>query len=679
VAEGPEALALAVQALRRGDIVAIKGVGGYQLVAGARDEAAVAELRRRKHREEKPFAVLFASLEDIQSRCAVTEGERRELTSAAAPIVLCASLADSDLAPSVAMGSPLTGAMLPASPLHHLLARTFGEPLVCTSGNPSGEPLCTDDAEALERLCSIADWVLSHDRPIVRPCDDSVVRVTPNGTTFLRRARGFVPCSLPRPRGGPTVLALGGHLKSAIALAWGREILPSQHIGDLDDAKALSVLRSTIDDLLVFTGARPEIVACDLHPDYGSTRVAEEVAARLGVPLVRVQHHHAHVAAVMAEHDITEPVLGLAWDGSGDGGDGTVWGGEALWCDGATSRRVAHLRPFSLPGGERAVREPRRAAAGLLAEIDEIDRAPGLDDRERRAFAAMIERGMNSPRTTSLGRLFDAVAALLGVRLACSFEGQAAMELEHAARGDLVSAPYPIEIRAETPPFGNRETTAFGSRVTTPFGSRVTTPFGSRVTTAFGSRETTPFGSRETTPFGSRETTPFGSRETTPFGSRETTPFGSRETTPFGSRSEVPPFVIDWEPLVRAILADLGHGVDRAEIARRFHAALADAAVRIAERAGLARVCLGGGCFQNTRLSTAVQLRLEQAGFQVLAARRIPPNDGGLAVGQAHVAAERAFAGRARRGMDRSVIPMHWHPDTRATETGGGRVPRDPR
>jgi hydrogenase maturation protein HypF len=555
LAKGPEALTLAARALQHGEILALKGVGGYQLLADARDEAAVAELRRRKHREEKPFAVLFASLDEALLRCDLTGDERRELTSQAAPIVLCATRAGSDLAPAVAMGSPLTGALLPASPLHHLLARAFGGPLVCTSGNPSSEPLCTDDAEAMDRLGTIADLFLSHDRPIARPCDDSVVRVMPSGTTVLRRARGFVPSSIPRPRGGPTVLALGGHMKSAVALAWGREVIVSQHIGDLDDAKSLALLRSTIDDLLVFTGARPEIVACDAHPDYGSTRVAEEIAARLGAALVRVQHHHAHIAAVMAEQGLSGPVLGFAWDGTGDGGDGTVWGGEALRCDGATSRRVAHLRPFSLPGGDRASREPRRAAAGLLAEIGQIDLAPCLDERERDTFARMISRGTHSPRTTSMGRLFDAIAALVGLRAVTSFEGQAAMELEHAAAGDLVDHPYPMSILGEAPPF-----------------------------------------------------------------------------------------VIDWEPLVVAVLADVKARAARSEIARRFHAALADAAVGVSRRLGLARIVLGGGCFQNTRLTAAVQMRLSGAGFEVITASRIPPNDGGLALGQAHVATERLFA-----------------------------------
>ena len=553
--EGPAALEGAVAGLRRGEIVAMKGVGGYQLVVDARDERAVSELRGRKQREERPFAVLFASLADVELRCALADEERRELTSPAAPIVLCVSRAGSDLAPGVSAGSPLTGALLPASPLHHLLARAFGGPLVCTSGNPSSEPLCTDDEEARDRLARIADLVLSHDRPIARACDDSVVRVTRAGTTVLRRARGLVPVSLPRPRSGPAILALGGHLKSTVAIARGREVIVSHHIGDLDDARSLALLRSTIEDLLVFLHVRPEVVACDLHPAYGSTPVAEEIARELGAPLVRVQHHHAHVASVMAEHALSGAVLGLAWDGAGDGGDGTVWGGEALWCDGRTSRRLAHLRPFSLPGGERAMREPRRAALGLLAEIGEMERAPGLGGQERSVLAQMIARRTNAPRTSSMGRLFDGIASLVGLRQIASHEGQAAMELEHAARGDLTGDPYPLDIRGEAAPF-----------------------------------------------------------------------------------------VVDWEPLVRAVLRDVDRGEDRGEIARRFHAALAAAALGIAQRAGQGRVVVSGGCFQNARLLAAVSERLRAGGFDVRAAARMPPNDGGLSLGQAHVAGELMFA-----------------------------------
>lgn len=555
-AEGSAALVQAVTALRAGKIVAMKGVGGYQLLCDAEDERATVELRRRKRRDERPFAVLFGDLDELNAYCAPTWEEIVQLTSPAAPIVLCASRPEAPLAKGVAMGSPLTGAMLPASPLHHLVARAFGGPLVCTSGNVASQPLCTDDDDAADRLGFVADVILAHDREIARACDDSVVRVTAFGPMVLRRARGFAPLPAARPGRGPAVLALGGHLKSTVALAAGSHVVVSQHIGDLDDAATVARLRVTIDDLLRFLRVRPEIVACDLHPDYTSTRVAEGIARALGAPLARVQHHHAHVAAVVAEHAITGPVLGLAWDGIGDGGDGTAWGGEALLCEGAACTRVAHLRTFALPGGERVAREPRRSAAGVLAEIGALGRAPGAAEHEQLAFATMISRGLNAPLTSSMGRLFDAVAALVGLRMHCSYEGQAAMELEHAASGDLLADPYPIELRE-------------------------------------------------------------------------------------GSG----PWVVDWEPLVRAVLRDVDRREDTAEISRRFHAALAESAAMIAERAGVPRVVLGGGCFQNARLLAAVKARLSPGGFEVFTARSFPPNDGGLSLGQAHVVTERALAG----------------------------------
>jgi hydrogenase maturation protein HypF len=555
-AEGSAAIVQAVNALRAGKIVAMKGVGGYQLLCDARDEKVVAALRRRKHREDRPFAVLFESMSELDMACDPTPEERAQLTSPAAPIVLCATRPGADLAPSVARGSPLTGAMLPASPLHHLVARAFGGPLVCTSGNVTGHPLCIDDGEAADRLGFIADVLLAHDRPIARACDDSVVRVTALGLQVIRRARGLAPLPVARPEGGPSVLAVGGHIKSAVAIAAGRHAVLSQHIGDLDDAGTVARFRATIDDLLAFVRVRPEIVACDLHPDYTSTRIAESIARAFGAPLARVQHHHAHVAAVMAERGLTGPVLGLAWDGIGDGGDGTAWGGEALVCDGPTFSRLAHLRTFALPGGDRAAREPRRSAAGVLAEIREISRAPSTNDKERHAFAGMIARAMNAPRTSSMGRLFDAVAALVGLRYKSTFEGQAAMELENAARGDLLSDPYPFEVKGEAAPF-----------------------------------------------------------------------------------------VVDWEPLVRALLRDVDQGALPAEISRRFHATLAEVAAALAKRSGLGRVVLGGGCFQNARLVAAVKERLTADGFEVFGAGLIPPNDGGLALGQAHVVTARALAG----------------------------------
>lgn len=446
-----EALDEAARSLLRGQIVAVKGLGGFQLIVDATDPAAVVRLRQRKHRPHKPLAVMMGSLEDIRASCQVSVNDARELTSPRAPIVLLRRIAGSSrLADAVAPGNPDLGVMLPYTPLHHLLMDLVRRPIVCTSGNLSEEPMALSSEEARQRLGTIADWMLTHDRPIVRPVDDSVVRLGPEGVQVLRRARGYAPLPLriaasgeqdlatsPATAKEPVRLALGGHLKNAVALGLGSQVIFSSHVGDLDNVPSVAVHRRAIDDLIDFFAVRPEAVACDLHPDYASTREAEGRAAQWQVPLVRVQHHHAHVAACMAEQDLDGPVLGLAWDGTGYGPDGTAWGGEVLLCEGAEYRRLAHLRTFPLPGGDRAAREPRRAALGLLfellgqpaAEIASRWFAP----RELATLLGALNRGLNCPRTSSVGRLFDAVAALCGLPDTVSFEGQAAMALEFAA------------------------------------------------------------------------------------------------------------------------------------------------------------------------------------------------------------------------------------------------------
>ncbi|MDC0720859.1 carbamoyltransferase HypF [Nannocystis bainbridge] len=449
------ALAAAVQFLRDGQVCAVKGVGGYQLLVDATSSSAVARLRRRKGREEKPFAVMFPSLATLRRDCDVADDELHALLSPAAPIVLVRRSRLSSLAAEVAPNNPRVGAMLAASPLHRLLLSDVGGPLVCTSGNLSSEPICIDDAEARERLGAVADLFLAHDRPIARPLDDSVVRIGPNGLEILRRARGFVPRSFLRTEDGPPVLCLGGHLKSTITLAVGREVVVSQHLGDLDCESARALLGRTARDLLRFLHGRLEVIACDLHPDYASTRLAEVLAAEHEVPLERVQHHHAHVAACAAEHSLQGPLLGLAWDGSGYGEDGDLWGGEALVCDGARALRFAHLRSFRLPGGDAAIRDGRRAAAGALHAIGEAGfsaiAAAWFSPCELAVLDAMLERGLNAPRTTSVGRLFDVVAALAGVREQSSFEGQAAMELEYVAEDVEDAEPYPLVLRGSAP------------------------------------------------------------------------------------------------------------------------------------------------------------------------------------------------------------------------------------
>lgn len=457
--EKEAALRGAVEGVLSGRVLALQGLGGFQLLVDATSPEAVALLRQRKRRPEKPFAVMFASLEALRAACTPTLAEEAMLTSPVAPILLLRKRpsegAGVRVAEAVAPGNPWLGALLPYTPLHRLLLEWAERPLVCTSGNLSDEPLCIDPAEALERLHGVADLFLVHDRPILRPVDDSVARMGPDGPLVLRRARGYAPVPLPLGTGTPCLLGLGGQLKGTVALTSGNQAVVSQHLGDLGSVEGSRLLERTVEDLLRLLEAHPVAVACDLHPDYASTRLGERLAASWGVPLLRVQHHHAHIAAVMAEHGLSGPVLGLAWDGAGLGTDGTLWGGEALIVEGARFRRVAHLRPFRLPGGERALREPRRAALGLLHALDGPRATTHLREaftpREADVLAAMLDRGLQSPITTSMGRLFDAVAALSGVRVQAGFEGQAAMALEFAAGEEEAVEPYPLPLRDGEP------------------------------------------------------------------------------------------------------------------------------------------------------------------------------------------------------------------------------------
>jgi hydrogenase maturation protein HypF len=379
------------------------------------------------------------------------------LASHQAPIVLVRRRETAQIAAEVAPRNPYLGLLLPYSPLHHLLLDRIRRPVVCTSGNLSEEPMAITTEDALARLGRIADVLLTHDRPIVRPVDDSVVRVFPSaglGVQVLRRARGYAPLAIPLGFQAPSILAVGGHLKNAVALSLGAEVVISPHIGDLDTALSVEVHRRTIQDLVEFFAVTPHAVACDLHPDYASTRHAEQLAMTWDVPLVRVQHHHAHVAACLAEHKLQGPVLGLAWDGTGYGPDATVWGGEMLRCEGAEFQRVAHLRTFPLPGGDRAAREPRRAALGLLFEILGEAVAPWAKrwfaETELGVLLAALRRPQVFPRTSSMGRLFDAVAALCALPDRVSFEGQAAMELEFVADATVREA-YPLPLSDTMP------------------------------------------------------------------------------------------------------------------------------------------------------------------------------------------------------------------------------------
>jgi len=451
LAERHEALLAAAEAIRQGKIVAVKGLGGFHLMVDARSSEAVKRLRERKRREEKPFALMYPTLELIEEHCRLSKLEERLLTSPEAPIVLLRRKSSAgETAEEVAPKNPYLGVMLPYTPLHHILLAELGFPVVATSGNLSDEPICTSEHEALRRLGDIADLFLVHNRPIARHVDDSVVCVVLGRELVLRRARGYAPLPIHLKHDLPQALAVGAHLKNTIAISMGREVFISQYIGDLETAEAFEAFRRVIEDFHRLYEPKPWLVVCDAHPDYLSTRHAE----RLGLKLRRVQHHLAHVLSCMAENELDGPVLGVSWDGTGYGLDGTVWGGEFLLVSDKGFERIAHFRHFRLPGGEAAIREPRRAAIGLLFELfgkelfEMAELAPisACSSGELATLRRMIARGVNSPLTSSVGRLFDAAASILGLRQRVSFEGQAAMELEFAIDGANTSESYSLPL-----------------------------------------------------------------------------------------------------------------------------------------------------------------------------------------------------------------------------------------
>jgi hydrogenase maturation protein HypF len=559
LAKRQAALTAAVEAIRAGKIVAVKGVGGFHLMADARNDAAVKLLRTRKRREEKPFALLFPAMECVREFCEVSELEEHLLRSPAAPIVLLKKIPGHipPLSDSVAPGNPNLGVMLPANPLHHLLMAALRFPVVATSGNLSDEPICTEEFEAVDRLYGVADYFLVHDRPIVRPQDDSIVRVMAGREMVLRRARGYAP--LPVEISTPetdaqNLLATGADLKNTIALAAGGQVFLSQHIGDLELELSTQAFQKVIADFERIYGARADRIVTDMHPDYHSTRYAEG----RGVHRTAVQHHVAHVLSCMAENRLAPPVLGIAWDGTGYGTDGTIWGGEFFSVGEHSIRRMAHLRPFQLPGGDKAAREPRRSAAGLLYEMfgasafehKELRIMEAFNPAERMAIRRMLENGVNSPRTCSMGRLFDAVAAIINLRQFNRFEGQAAMELEYALAGVKTEEHYHFSL-------------------TTDSASMV---------------------------------------------------------------------VVNWLQVIAALLTDVQRGVSPGLMSAKFHNGLAEMAVAVARLSGQERVVLSGGCFQNRYLTERLVMRLQQENFKTYWHRQVPPNDGGIALGQIYAA-----------------------------------------
>ena len=566
-------IAASLQRLRGGEIVAIKALGGFQLACDARNAAAVARLRERKAREEKPFAVMVANIASCAPLAFPDAAECVLLESAERPIVLIEQgPAAAAALPGVAPGMTMLGLMLPASPLHLLLFHeAAGRPtgsdwlrqanelaLVMTSANPGGEPLVIHNAEAVQRLGPIADVLLVHDRDVLIRCDDSVVRSQDDrGVAFIRRARGYTPLPIRLYDDGPSVLAVGGFLKNTVCVTRAGEAFLSQHIGSLDNAPTCCALDETVDHLCEVLEIKPQAVVHDLHPDFYSTRFAARFARTRAVPLVGAQHHHAHIAAVLAEHGVRGPVLGLALDGVGLGVDGTAWGGELLRVAGARCERVGHLARIALPGGDRAAHEPWRIAA---AALHLMGRGSEISARFRQPAAGTVQQmllhDLHCPMTSSMGRWFDAVAGLLGVRELQTFEGQAPMLLEGLAARH---------------------------------GAATALSNGHRIVDG----------------------------------------------------------VLDLLPLARRLADE----TDRARGAAIFHAtlieALAEWCIARAREQRLDTVVFGGGCFNNRILTSGLRRRLQAEGLEVLEARQAPPNDGGLALGQAWIARE-MLAGAAQ-------------------------------
>ena len=546
-----DAVAATADALRRGAIVAVKGLGGYHLACLAADAAVVRRLRARKRREDRPFALLVSGLEAARELVELSAAAEAVLAGPERPIVLAPRRPRAAVAPGVAPGHAELGVMLPYTPLHQLLAADAGAPLVLTSGNVSDEPIAYRDDDARERLGAIADLFLVHDRPIHTRVDDSVARPG----MILRRSRGHVPRALALPVPARRhVLACGAELKSTFCLARGDRAWVSHHVGDLKNLETLASYGEGVELLQRLFAVQPEVVAHDGHPDYLSTRFA---LGRQGVRTVAVQHHHAHLAACLAEHGERGPAVGAIFDGAGLGPDGTVWGGELLVGDLGSCARVGHLWPVRLPGGDRAAREPWRMACAWLSEARGGPAEPPaalagrVDARAWRAVCELVRTGLGSPVTTSAGRLFDAVAALCGLRTEVTYEGQAAIALEAACD--------PAERGAYELPADSG--------------------------------------------------------------------------------------VLDARPLVLAVARDVEAGAVAGVVAARFHHALADgtatACVRAAQEVGIGTAVLSGGVFQNRRLLDRTTAGLRSAGLRVLVPQRLPANDGGIAYGQAAIAATR--------------------------------------
>ncbi|MFB7504450.1 carbamoyltransferase HypF [Streptomyces broussonetiae] len=576
VARDAEALAEARRMLADGAVVAVKGIGGYHLACDASDRLAVRTLRKRKNRGSKPFAVLADGMATVERVAQVGEAERALLLGPRKPIVLLRRRAPApqEVTAEVAPGSPDLGVMLPYSPLHRLLLGLPGDPpgpsvLVLTSGNRAGEPIATDDADALRRLDGLADAWLLHDRPIHVPCDDSVVRICDGTELPVRRSRGYAPFPVALPAPVVPALAVGGDLKNTFCVGDDRYAWLSAHVGDMDDLATLTAFERATAHLADLTCVAPRLLVADLHPGYRSSQWAVRAGRERGLPVARVQHHHAHIASAMAEHglDGTAPVIGVAFDGTGYGDDGTVWGGEVLLADYAGYRRLAHLGRVPLPGGDAAVRNPYRMALAHLwaAGLPWTSALPSVTvttPGERALLERQLARDLNCVPTSSMGRLFDAVSSLTGVCHRVAYEAQAAMELECAALAEPDDGTDDRAYRFALHPESEEPGAAL---------------------------------------------------------------------------------VADAAPVLAAVVVEVLAGITVGRIARRFHEAVValvlDVCRAARQRTGIDTVALSGGVFCNTLLTSGCRTALERDGFAVLAHHKVPPNDGGLALGQLIVAA----------------------------------------
>jgi hydrogenase maturation protein HypF len=538
LAEKDEALKMAVEKLRAGEIMALKGIGGYQLLVDATNQETVERLRERKKRPMKPFALMVENFAAAQNLCVISECEKTALTSSAAPIVLLKRGEQIEIAEAVAPEQKLLGVMLAYSPLHHLLLRNFGLPLVATSGNRSNEPICIDDAQALENLAGIADYFLVHNRPILRPLDDSIVREINGKITVLRRARGFAPLPIKVKNTVSNTLAVGGQMKNTVAISHNNQAILSQHLGDLDSEATRHQFEKTLIDLQNSYDFKPLRVMHDLHPDY----VSSQFAANLAIEKIAVQHHYAHALSCMAENGLPPHALGIIFDGSGFGLDGTIWGGEFLAIHETHFERFAHFRTFPLVGGSKAIQEPRRVALGLLfcCVGEKAFEQFYFSENEKNLLKLALTKNLNCPKTSSVGRLFDGVASLLDLCHVNQYEGHAAMLLENCAIESETTDFYDFEIAEK---------------------------------------------------------------------------------------------IIDWQPMIQQILIDKKRESPN-YCAAKFHNTLAKISVEIAHLANQKAIVLSGGCFQNALLTKKIVGALSAANFNVYTHQNVPPNDGGLALGQ---------------------------------------------